>query len=531
MGRAGILRSIAPQVALAGLVGISFYWNLWAVPLFDVDEGAFSEATREMLASGDFISTTLNGEPRYDKPILIYWLQAAAVALFGVTEWAFRLPSAIAATLWVVVVYRLARELWDTATAWHAAALTALVVGVSLIGKAATADALLNLWLVLTLADIYRYQRDGRAGQLHRVYLWMGLGLLTKGPVAVLIPLAVSLWVAAVEGRWRTWLTAVIAPRGWLILLLVAAPWYAAQLWREGWAFVEGFLLVHNVSRFADPMEGHSGQWFYYLVAVPLLVLPFTAFLWPVLRRGRAIAADPAERFLALWFLFVLGFFTLADTKLPHYILYGLTPVLLLMARYRHAWGRAGWALVPVFVWWGVFAGLPGLAGVIQPWVDTEVQDLLARREAAFGVGYGVLVGLGGLVILVLAFLRHSAWTRTLAAAAVLMGLFNGAVVPAVGTLQQGPIQAAGEYARHHIDPATPVVMWRQQTPSFSVYRQAVTPRRRPRVHEVVLTHRRHLDEILPVAVLYQQGGVVLARRLSPNASVSRAIVARGTGF
>ncbi|TAM24244.1 MAG: glycosyltransferase family 39 protein, partial [Nevskiaceae bacterium] len=67
------------------------YWlNSWAVPLFDLDEGAFSEATREMFARGDFLMTYLDGEPRYDKPILIYWLQAASVALLGWSEFALR---------------------------------------------------------------------------------------------------------------------------------------------------------------------------------------------------------------------------------------------------------------------------------------------------------------------------------------------------------------------------------------------------------------------------------------------------------
>src|SRR5882762_9607793 len=81
----------------------SFFWMLGAAPLFDVDEGAFSQATLEMFQRGDFLSTYLNGNPRYDKPILIYWLQALGVVVFGVTELAFRLPSAICAALWALV--------------------------------------------------------------------------------------------------------------------------------------------------------------------------------------------------------------------------------------------------------------------------------------------------------------------------------------------------------------------------------------------------------------------------------------------
>src|SRR5690242_20974608 len=83
-----------------------FFWNLGAAPLVDVDEGAFSEATREMLARGDFITTYLNGELRFDKPIFTYWMQAIPVSIFGPVEWAFRLPSALAACLWTWLLYR-----------------------------------------------------------------------------------------------------------------------------------------------------------------------------------------------------------------------------------------------------------------------------------------------------------------------------------------------------------------------------------------------------------------------------------------
>src|SRR5258706_15638061 len=87
----------------------AFFWNLGGAPLFDVDEGAFSQATLEMFQRGDYLSTYLNGVPRYDKPILVCWLQAAAVLGFGPTEFAFRLPSALCATLWCAMGFGFAR--------------------------------------------------------------------------------------------------------------------------------------------------------------------------------------------------------------------------------------------------------------------------------------------------------------------------------------------------------------------------------------------------------------------------------------
>src|ERR687889_749354 len=107
----------------AAAVGASFFWMLGAAPLFDVDEGAFSQATMEMFQRGDFLSTYLNGEPRYDKPILIYWLQAASVALFGVSEFAFRLPSALCAATWAGLTFLFARRAYGTRRALAAAGM------------------------------------------------------------------------------------------------------------------------------------------------------------------------------------------------------------------------------------------------------------------------------------------------------------------------------------------------------------------------------------------------------------------------
>ena len=81
-------------LALLALATLAFFFGLDGAPLFDLDEGAFSEATRQMFVRGDFISPYVNNEPRFDKPILIYWLQAPSVWLFGVNEIGFRFPSA-----------------------------------------------------------------------------------------------------------------------------------------------------------------------------------------------------------------------------------------------------------------------------------------------------------------------------------------------------------------------------------------------------------------------------------------------------
>ena len=111
--------------------------TLGLYPLFDVDEGAFSEATRELLQSGDWLSTTLNGLPRYDKPILIYWLQALSVSALGLNEFALRLPSALAVLAWILAIARFAQPRLGTGIALLAAWIAATSLGVIAMGRAA----------------------------------------------------------------------------------------------------------------------------------------------------------------------------------------------------------------------------------------------------------------------------------------------------------------------------------------------------------------------------------------------------------
>ena len=159
-------------------VGISFFLNLGGVPLFDLDEGAFSEATREMFVRGDFISPFVNGLPRFDKPVLIHWLQAASMSLFGVNSFAFRLPSALAASLWVLLTYAFVARVLDRETALRAALMLGTALGIVIIGRAATADALLNLWLAAAMFGIYLYFLERKKSWILLTHAAMGLSLI-----------------------------------------------------------------------------------------------------------------------------------------------------------------------------------------------------------------------------------------------------------------------------------------------------------------------------------------------------------------
>ena len=316
------MRILLPlRLVLLLAIAVGFFYNLHAIPLFDLDEGAFGEATREMLLRGDFISPYLNGAPRFDKPALIHWLQAASVSLFGLSEFALRLPSAAAATLWTVVVYGFLRELKGERTALCAAIAMATSLEIPVIAKAATADAVLNLFVTAAMLSAYLFYHSGRRAYLYASFALMGLGFLTKGPVAFVIPFVTTLFFYLSKRDFRSWLRAAFNPVGIVIFLVVALPWYVAQYLQQGDAFIQAFFFKHNLGRFQDAMESHSGNVFYYVPIVLLGVLPYTTVLLGTLARFKTLWRDDLSRYALIWFLFVFIFFSLSGTKLPGYIL------------------------------------------------------------------------------------------------------------------------------------------------------------------------------------------------------------------
>ena len=499
---------------LAVYCGVVFFWKLGAAPLIDVDEGAFSEATREMLAGGDWLTTHLNGALRFDKPILTYWLQALPVSIFGPQEWAFRLPSALAACGWAWLLHRFAsrhaREAAPMATFMLASAL-----GPLLIARAATADALLNCFIAGSLFSLYSHLHEGRRRDLVAAFAWIGLGVLTKGPIAIAVPaLAVAAYCAS-RGEWLRPFTLLRDPVAWLAFAVIALPWYALELHAQGGRFIEGFFMKHNVHRFTTTMLGHGGRSWYYIAVLPLLVFPFLAPLAGALLQIRAAFRDDLQRFLWCSFASVFVFFSLSSTQLPHYLLYGMTPLFLLLALYR---GRLQHPLAVV---------TPALAGMALLAASAPV----AQRTRSGGgneLGRALLTD-------VIPVLQSFMWPALMAAAAIVAAsliatraapalrrdvqLYAAGGIPALLMVAvlwptgvswfQGPVVAAAEFARK--TQAT-VVQWNANWPSFSVYRGEATPARPPFAGDLVLTRADRVHELPAAHVVFARREVVLAR-------------------
>jgi len=309
-----------------------------SLPLIDRDEPRFAEATREMLRRKDWIVPYFNGRYRFDKPPLIYWMQAASVQLFGENEFAVRFPSAVCAALAALVLALWGARWRGPATGWRAALIFSLCAQVFMHARASVAD--MPMVLAFTLAAWCLWL----AGEgVHRAcagfWVALALGFLAKGPIAWL-PLA-AIPFAPAEAR-RTLLRPWWRPAlGALAMLGIVAAWGIPALVRTGGEFATVGLGKHVVARSVGIMEGHGiGGLAGYLVTLPLYLvsvfvslfpwscwLPFTAKKW-----WRTDRREPLPRYLGALVLLVFGVFTLVSTKLIHYTLPAFPMLALLIA-------------------------------------------------------------------------------------------------------------------------------------------------------------------------------------------------------
>ncbi|MEX0670204.1 MAG: glycosyltransferase family 39 protein, partial [Pirellulales bacterium] len=332
--------------------------NLGGPPLWDDDEPRNAACSLAMHRTGDWVVPTFNGRLRVEKPVLVNWLHLAGFAVAGVNETGVRLASALLTIGTCLLTLRISQALFRPEVGlWAGLAMaTCLWTGVS--GRAATPDAPLVFCTTLALWLFVRGARiptaDGTGWRNGAVYLPVGaavgvgvacgLAVLAKGPVGLMLPLVglggFCWWQAAVDpgregGRLAQLATAFAAACRGLRLHVVMAtaaavslPWYVLVTIRTGGVWLHDFLLVHNVGRFATPMEGHSGSAILYYPAIVLIgMFPWSmasALIAAHARRTVRSGADTSDtvgmRLALCWIAAWVVPFSLAGTKLPGYV-------------------------------------------------------------------------------------------------------------------------------------------------------------------------------------------------------------------
>ncbi|MFO0879291.1 MAG: glycosyltransferase family 39 protein [Gemmataceae bacterium] len=331
-------------VLLVLLPGVMLYPCL-VFPLFEPDESRYAQIPREMIERGDWILPTLQGLPYLDKPPLFYWSVALVYQVFGYHDWAARLVPAVAIHAALLLTYLLGRRTLGERAALLAGVLLALAPGFLGMGRLLLLDGLLTLMVTLALLAAFEAIR----GEQFRWGWWLlaavatGLGVLTKGPVALVLLLP-PLWlyrrlasggVRAHLGAWALFLAVVLA---------LALPWYLLLIQRVP-GFLNYFFWEHNLKRFLTPEMHPRGVWFYFPI-LWLLLLPGTLLLVPLVRHLCSLAPMTAEkRPPALGFHLLAGgwcvfFFTLSSGKLPTYIMPALPFFALVIGSFLIETGR-----------------------------------------------------------------------------------------------------------------------------------------------------------------------------------------------
>jgi 4-amino-4-deoxy-L-arabinose transferase-like glycosyltransferase len=320
-------RPVTDCFLLAGFCGFLFFFGLAYFGLVGADEPRYAQVAREMLARHDWITPTLGGKPWLEKPALYYWQVMQAYGLFGVSDWAARLPSALDATIMVFTVYFFLRR-FRPGFHLDGALMTASLAGTIGFARAASMDMPLAATFTMALLAWYAWYESGSHRFLAGFYIFLGLGTLAKGPVAPLLAAMILVIFAIVKGEYGL-LPRTLWPSGVLLFFVVTLPWYVAAQFRNP-EFFRVFFVEHNLARFGTDLYHHTQPFWYYVPVLLLGLMPWTMFLvaagleciraWRA--EGRTIFRSPdgLNVFLLIWLLVPVIFFSISRSKLPGYI-------------------------------------------------------------------------------------------------------------------------------------------------------------------------------------------------------------------
>ncbi|MFJ2682920.1 lipid IV(A) 4-amino-4-deoxy-L-arabinosyltransferase [Pseudomonas sp. NPDC087342] len=312
------------------------------------DETRYAQISQDMLLSGNWVSPHFMGVRYFEKPVAGYWMIALGQAVFGENLFGVRFASALSTGLSVLLCYLIARRLWNDPRKSFACALLYMSFTV-VAGQAgyANLDPQFTLWVNLSLVALWFALDSVTRGQ--RLLSWAvlglacGMGFMTKGFLAWVLPVLVALPWMLWQKRWRELL--VYGPLAIVVAIAISLPWALAVHAQEPdyWRF---FFWHEHIRRFAGDDAQHDAPWWFYLPLLVAFSLPWAVLLPTALKQAWDSRRQASVVFLLLWLLMPLIFFSFSNGKLPTYILPCLLPLALLLGnavadRLRLEQGRA----------------------------------------------------------------------------------------------------------------------------------------------------------------------------------------------
>lgn len=409
VGWADILALTAGLIVLT--VGLGHYG------FYEPHEGHFSGVAREMVLRGDWVTPTLNGAPYLNKPPLLYWLIATSATAFGFTEYAARLPLAIAGWCGAIVAWKWSRELWSPTAGRIAAVMLCLALGWCMFTHQILIDVLLSTLLLASFYCIWRllWEPD-RWDYFFALYVTLGWCVLTKGPFGLVFPILAGAGLTLSRGRWAVLRTLRVG-RGMAVVLAVVLPW-AIAVESANPGFLHYFIFNENLKRIADTRwppdyDVSKVSALGYLAVTAIWCMPWTLVLpqalytagkdWLQGRRSEAALEDQRHSegllLLAIAAVGPILLFLPMSSRLIYYSLPALPPLVMLCAGWwvrsgekSQIWGRrvaavlfglVGWVAVSALFW------VPSLLSQV-PELSTmrELQSLVRWVAIALGLGF-----------------------------------------------------------------------------------------------------------------------------------------------
>jgi len=425
---------------LTVLICLFFTFMLGNRPLSVPDEGRYVEISREMTATGNYLTPRLNSVKYFEKPVFFYWLEAFSINLFGLNEFTLRLWPALFALFGCLAVAVAGARLFGRMTGLLGATVLATSLLYYGLSRAIILDMPVSILLTLALLSFLMGTHEA-PGLKRRLYLWVfyafaALSVLTKGLIGIFIPgLVIGAWILLL-GEWRMLKTLYI-PSGLALFLLIAAPWHI-MVGRANPEFFQFYFIHEHFQRYLTKVHGRYKPFWYFMPIVLLGLFPWSAFLVQAIKHN--LPSTWRERhehrdalFLILWAGLVFLFFSSSSSKLAPYILPVFPPLALLVGRYlAAAWDsrdfpglRTGYSifLAASLLLAAAFLGLP------YYWpIPAQAQIL-----GVYGYSIALTLAIGGAAAWGLARYRNLSWAVVAAAVtSVLFLLQINAVAPRV---------------------------------------------------------------------------------------------------
>lgn len=331
------------------MVGVRLL-SLSVYPLMDTTEARYGEMARIMYETGNWITPMFDyNVPFWGKPPLFTWLSAAGFATFGVNEFAARMPHLVVGVLILLLVWVIAKKRSNGSTeqAWLAVAILATTVAFIVNAGAVMTDTALTLGITLSMVGFWLSWRDGSRFWGYMFFVGLAIGMLAKGPLAlVLVGISLTIWLAS-EQRWKQLLQRLPWKGGIAVFLILSLPWYLIAEWKSP-GFLNYFIIGEHVKRFI--VSGWQGDlygtahrevrgtiWLYWLLATlpwtPVLIYQTARFF----KAGKesVVSGDGYFGFLWCWMVATLILFTFSGNILASYVMPGLPAFALLIAGYQ----------------------------------------------------------------------------------------------------------------------------------------------------------------------------------------------------